>query len=97
MGGCKIRQELDIIIVSKIRGTKINKTKEKVGPTCEDILQHTREGILSPRTPPGNVPPVEFSPNKQEEETFHLLLRHHLTQVDCGSGGAGDPSEDLKR
>lgn len=64
--------------------------------TCQDVLEHTCEGILSPGASPGNVSPVELGPHQQEEEPLHLLLRHHLTQVDGGSGGAGDPSKHLK-
>lgn len=65
--------------------------------TCQDVLEHAGQGVLSPGAPPGDVPSVELRPHQQEEEPLHLLLRHHLTQVDGGSGGAGDASEHLQR
>lgn len=63
--------------------------------TCQDVLQHAGEGILSPGSSPGDVAPVEVCPHKQEQQTLQLLLRHHLTQVDCGSCGIGNPGKDL--
>lgn len=63
--------------------------------TCQNVLQHTRERILSPGTSPGDVPPVEVCPHKQEKQPLQLLFRHYLTQVDCGSGSICYPSKDL--